>query len=621
MRADTVDLRRIFGKDVRYTVPLFQRPYVWNRDDNWSALWEDIRRAVERAERAARTGDTVAPHFLGAVVFDQTPYPSSNLETRQVIDGQQRLTTLQLFLFAARLSATSLEHERSVRLLRKFLENDQDLFDRDKNPDHLYKVWPTNADRDEFRAVMAGQPGHGRLAEAVAYFRQEIDTWVAEAPRPGERLDALVQTMREHLRLVVIDLEKHDDAQVVFETLNSRGTPLEHADLIKNLLFRNAEHAGADVDRLYATYWAPFDQDEWRSEQTTGRITRSRLDVFLTYWLTMRSRREFTTSALFKEFERWLLESSAPTEEVFGELARYAELYDGIDQHPLDGVEGRFLYRMKVMQTSTPMPLLLFLYGLSEDVLPLDRRLRVIRALDSYLMRRAILNLSNRDYNHVFRELVGVAAQQPECADEAVIKALSALQGHHRQWPTDAEFRAALEQDPLYSRLYRHRVRILLEGLEDELRTDHTEQLTAPVGEHAGAKLTIEHVMPQSWRDHWPAREDDPLEGADRDELVHTLGNLTLVTARLNPALGNMAWRDKRQWLGEHSLLRLTHGTLLNPPPAVAVDDWGGGWDEDRIRARGTYLASLALRIWPSGDDLLGMPVGSASDGERAEIR
>lgn len=621
MRADTVDLRRIFGKDVRYTVPLFQRPYVWNRDDNWSALWEDIRRAVERAERAARTGDTVAPHFLGAVVFDQTPYPSSNLETRQVIDGQQRLTTLQLFLFAARLSATSLAHERSVRLLRKFLENDQDLFDRDKNPDHLYKVWPTNADRDEFRAVMAGQPGRGRLAEAVAYFRQEIDTWVAEVPQPGERLDALVQTMREHLRLVVIDLEKHDDAQVVFETLNSRGTPLEHADLIKNLLFRTAEHAGADVDRLYATYWAPFDQDEWRSEQTTGRITRSRLDVFLTYWLTMRSRREFTTSALFKEFERWLFESSAPTEEVFGELARYAELYDGIDQHPLDGVEGRFLYRMKVMQTSTPMPLLLFLYGLSEDVLPPDRRRRVIRALDSYLVRRAILNLSNRDYNHVFRELVGVAAQQPECADEAVIKALSALQGHHRQWPTDAEFRAALEQDPLYSRLYRHRVRILLEGLEDELRTDHTEQLTAPVGEHAGAKLTIEHVMPQSWRDNWPAREDDPLEGADRDELVHTLGNLTLVTARLNPALGNMAWRDKRQWLGEHSLLRLTHGTLLNPPPTVAVDDWGGGWDEDRIRARGVYLASLALRIWPSGDDLLGMPVGSASDGERVEIR
>jgi hypothetical protein len=605
MRADTVDLRRIFGKDVRYTVPLFQRPYVWNRDDNWSALWEDIRRTIERAEQAGRTGDTVAPHFLGAVVFDRTPYLSSNLETRQVIDGQQRLTTLQLFLFAARLSATSLAHERSVRLLRKFLENDEDLFDRNKNPDHLYKVWPTNTDRAEFRAVMQDRSGDGRLAEAVAYFRKEIDAWLAEAPEPRERLDTLVQTMREHLRLVVIDLEKHDDAQVVFETLNSRGTPLAHADLIKNLLFRNAEHAGADVDRLYATYWAPFDQDEWRTEQTTGRITRSRLDVFLTYWLTMRSRREFTASALFKEFERWLLESSAPTEEVFGELARYAEIYDGLDQHPLHGVEGRFLYRMKVMQTSTPMPLLLYLYGLGDDVLPPERRQRAIRALDSYLMRRAILNLSNRDYNHVFRELVGAAAQQPAYADEGIIKALSALQGHHRQWPTDAEFRAALEQDPLYSRLYRHRVRVLLEALEDELRTDHTEQLTAPVGEHVGTKLTIEHVMPQSWRDNWPPLEDDPLEGADRDELVHTLGNLTLVTARLNPALGNMAWQDKRQWLGKHSLLRLTHGTLLNPPPTVDAGDWADGWDENHIRSRGSYLASLSLHIWPSGDDLL----------------
>ncbi|MCK8432131.1 DUF262 domain-containing protein [Streptomyces sp. D2-8] len=612
MRADTVDLRRIFGRDVRYTVPLFQRPYVWDRDDNWSALWEDIRRTIERAEQASRTGETVAPHFLGALVFDETPYLSSNLETRQVIDGQQRLTTLQLFLFAARLSATSRDHERSVRLLTKFLENDADLFDQRKHPDHLYKLWPTNADRKEFRAVMLGQAGNGRLAEAVTYFRQEIDAWLAESSEPDDRLETLVQTMREHLRLVVIDLEKHDDAQVVFETLNSRGTPLEHADLIKNLLFRNAEHANADVDRLYTTYWAPFDQDEWRTEQTTGRITRSRLDVFLTYWLTMRSLREFTASTLFKEFERWLLDScdhTVSTEDVFGELARYAQIYDSIDQHPLNGVEGRFLYRMKVMQTSTPMPLLLFLYGLGEDVLPVERRQRAIRAIDSYLVRRAILNLSNRDYNHVFRELVGAATQQPECADEAVMKALSSLQGHHRQWPSDAEFRAALEQAPLYSRLYRHRVRVLLEALEDELRTDHTEQLIAPVGEHVAAKLTIEHVMPQSWRDNWPPLENDPLEGADRDELVHTLGNLTLVTARLNPALGNMPWREKRQWLSEHSLLRLTHGSLLNPPPAVGISDWASNWDEDRIRARGKYLASLALSMWPSADALLARPL------------
>ncbi|MEU9008837.1 DUF262 domain-containing protein [Streptomyces sp. NPDC048479] len=604
MRADTVDLKRIFGRDIRYRVPLFQRPYVWNRDDNWTALWEDIRRTAEHAELAAETGDAVFPHFLGAVVFDEIPYLSSNLEARQVIDGQQRLTTLQLFVCALRLVAQELKHDRSVRLLSKFLENDQDLYDSVKDPDHRFKVWPTNADRDEFRSVMRGDGGTGRLAGAVLYFQQGISSWVTEVSRPEERIDGLVQTLREHLRLVIIDLEEHDDAQVVFETLNSRGTPLEHADLVKNLLFREAEHGGADVHRLYDSYWAPFDQDEWRTDQTTGRITRSRLDVFLTHWLSMRTQREFTFPALFKEFERWQRTRKGAVEDIFAELSHYAGIYDELDSHTPHGVEGRFLYRMKVMQVSTPMPLLLCLYGLG-DQLSVPRRRRAVRALDSYLVRRAVLNLSNKDYNHVFRELVTAASLQPERADEAIVKTLAGMQGHHRQWPSDEAFQSVLENDPIYARLYRHRVRILLEALEDALRSDLTEQLTVPDGEHFGAKLTIEHVMPQSWQDHWPISDDSTEGWAVRDELVHTLGNLTLATGKLNPALGNMGWDDKRNWLSEHSLLRLTHGTLLTPPPGAAKEHWGQGWDEQLIRQRGHYLAGIARRVWPSAAELL----------------
>ncbi|MDB1090200.1 DUF262 domain-containing protein [Streptomyces sp. ACA25] len=622
VRADTVDLRRIFGRDVRYMVPLFQRPYVWNRDDNWAALWEDIRRAVERVERAAETGESPAPHFLGAVVFEEMQYPSSSLETRQVIDGQQRLTTLQLFLYAVRRCASARSHDRAVRLLSKFLENDEDLFDRARNPDHLYKVWPTNADRAQFAAVMTGaSDSHSQMARAVRYFEVEVDKWLGDATQPLERLSALVQTAREQLRLVIIDLEEHDDAQVVFETLNSRGTPLEHADLVKNLLFRDAEHAGADVDKLYRAYWAPFDESEWRVEQTTGRITRSRLDVFLTHWLVMRTRREFHSSALFKEFERWLRDVDIPTERVFAELARYAEIYDRLDEAPSHGVEGRFLYRMKVMQSSTQMPLLLFLYGLGDDVLPPWRRQRAIRAVDSYIIRRASLNLSNRDYNHVFRELVAAAARNPTQADAEVIRAIEGLQGHHRYWPADSEFRSALEVDPLYVRLYRRTARILLEALEDELRTGHTEQLTVPAGEHFGAKLTIEHVMPQSWEENWPVLVEDENDGSERHELVHTLGNLTLVTGRLNPALGNMGWEDKKQWIGEHSLLRLTHGTLLRRPPTATIENWEDSWDEHRIRARGAYLASVALSIWPSGEELLASEPGGEAAARSPDLR
>jgi hypothetical protein len=614
MRADTVDLRRIFGRDIRYTVPLFQRPYVWDRDDNWDALWEDIRRAAERIEYDREQGGdgTVGPHFLGAVVFDEAHQPSSGLETREVIDGQQRLTTLQIFLLAARQNAARVGDERAARLLTKFLENDEDLFDSRRQPEHRYKVWPTNADRELFRAVMDGQDATGRLAEAAAFFRGEIGRWLDEAADPRERLNTLVQTMREQLRLVVIDLEEHDDAQVVFETLNSRGTPLEHADLVKNLLFRDAEHARADVDELYRTHWAPFDQSEWRTEQRTGRLLRSRLDVFLTHWLTMRTRREFPSSGLFKEFEKWLRSDGAPAEVTFAELARYAEIYDEIERHPAQGVEGRFLYRMKVMDTATPMPLLLFLYGLQEQTLPVARRTRAIRAIDSYLVRRATLNLSNRDYNNVFRELVEAAARRPEQADEAVIEALAGMTAQHRFWPSDTEFQAFLEREPIYTHLYRRQVRILLEALEDALRTDHTEQLVMPDGDHLSAKLTIEHIMPQSWAENWPLPEDGSEADIDRDTLVHTLGNLTLATARLNPAIGNMGWEEKRHWLGRHSLLRLTHGTVLNAPPSSPDPQWAAAWDPHRIQERGRYLASLALDVWPCPQRLL----ASVSAGE-----
>ncbi|MFE7244696.1 DUF262 domain-containing protein [Streptomyces sp. NPDC057580] len=177
----------------------FSSRSTWRRSLSFSASAADffgrsqLVRTVERSEQAGQTGEMVAQHFLGAVVFDETPYLSSNLETRQVIDGQQRLTTLQLFLFAARLSAKALNHERSVRLLSKFLENDEDLFDSAQHPDHLYKAWPTNSDRDEYRSVMLGQGGPGHLAEAVSYFRQEVDAWLAEAPAPHERVGVLVQ--------------------------------------------------------------------------------------------------------------------------------------------------------------------------------------------------------------------------------------------------------------------------------------------------------------------------------------------------------------------------------------------------------------------------------------------
>ena len=103
MQAQTHTPAGIFGHHIRYVVPLFQRPYVWTRDDQWNPLWEDVRTLTERlldAPPATYGAPPAPPHFLGAIVLDQQLSPAGFIGIRHVIDGQQRLTTLQLLLDA-----------------------------------------------------------------------------------------------------------------------------------------------------------------------------------------------------------------------------------------------------------------------------------------------------------------------------------------------------------------------------------------------------------------------------------------------------------------------------------------------------------------------------------------
>ena len=109
----------------------------------------------------------------------------------------------------------------------------------------------------------------------------------------------------------------------------------------------------------------------------------------------------------------------------------------------------------------------------------------------------------------------------------------------------------------------------------------------------------MEHVLPQSWRANWPIADPSPEAADNRDYLLHTLGNLTLATKALNPTLGNDGWQVKRKALAEHSLLRLTTGSILTAPPGTSSPTWSDDWDEDRIAARSAHLASVAVQAWP----------------------
>ena len=196
-------------------VPIYQRPYVWNRTKQWEPLWEDVSELTERlVEEYESTGDwekaqkKVAPHFLGAVVLEPISVGAGQVDKRHIIDGQQRLTTLQLLIAA--VAAEAVKHDSPAgKLLSKLLRNDPDLIDPSRR-EMQYKVWPTKHDRDAFVAAMSEGSADGRTAKAFTYFRGAAQTWAAplveDSIERDKNFTALQLVIRTLLKLVVINL-------------------------------------------------------------------------------------------------------------------------------------------------------------------------------------------------------------------------------------------------------------------------------------------------------------------------------------------------------------------------------------------------------------------------------
>lgn len=597
MRADIITLKALFQKDVRYVIPTFQRPYVWNQEDQWEPLWNDVRNTAEdylealdrlgEDKQAAAENDTEA-HFLGAIVLQQQATATPELEARQVIDGQQRLTTLQLLLDAAQEVFERDGHEKEARQLRKLVLNDADY--AENNPDNIFKVWPTLVDQDAFRHAMSNDLVVDgledlRIVEAHEFFKIQIRQWLVEdAEVARQRSQALVSTLLGLLQIVVIDLQSTDDANIIFETLNARGTPLLASDLIKNSILHSAGQLGMNGDAVYEEYWQGFDQPWWRIEIGKGGIVRPRIDVYLNYWLTMRTAEEVRANDVFRAFRSFA--EHRPIVDVVSDIKAIAKSFRQLEEPGGPEPLATFLYRWHVMDAGVTTPVILWLLS-NRNEIETGGFATALGSIESYLVRRMVCRMSTKDYNKLFLELIEVLnASEPEPSPDIVHRFLSRQTSDSHVWPTDRQLRDALLTLPLYQLLTRGRLRIVLEGLEDVLRSPKSEEERVPRN-----ALTIEHVMPQAWRQHWPLSDPSAEEATEhRDRLIQTIGNLTLVNEKLNPALSNDAWPSKRQELAKHSVLYLNKALL---------DQASGDWDEEAIHDRGSQLAELMAYVWP----------------------
>lgn len=603
----------LFDGKRRYVIPMFQRQYVWREDRQLGRIWEDLKTRTElRLDNKATT-----PHFLGAIVISQLPTFGRQVQAYDVIDGQQRLTTFQILLNSFRDVASAFESEFADEL-NKYIVNEGIMEDKAVE---RYKVWPTQVDRSQMKALVnSGTQEAVALLEkaelgkkktgvepimiaAYHYFHRQISNFVAQPfgeTGQDERIEALFHALKHDLALVSIELEGGDDPQVIFETLNGFNEPLLPTDLLRNFVFQRAYREKRDEgaktpDDLYNEYWLPFDHHFWKREEKQGRLKRPRVDLFFQHFLAMKQATDINVGRLYHDFKIWI-ETEKPYASVEVELkdtVHFAGVYKKLITPEEQSELSDFAGMLNVFDVKTVSPLILFLCG--EVGLQGEPLNQALRSLESFLIRRAVCGLTTKNYNRLFLQLVEGLRGRDD-VEHALKTALLKGEGDAVVWPDDATFSLAWLTRKLYKDMPSIRLQFILKRIEQAKRSAMNEDI------HIKSSLTIEHLMPVTWATpDWPLPDgrvaepalvrllqENPDPDADkRDQVIHTIGNLTLLTQPLNSSLQNGPWCEKRPEITKQSALAVNR---------EFVDYLE--WNEKMIEERGRKLLGHALRIW-----------------------
>ena len=458
----------VFMQPQHLVVPPFQRPYVWEKEEQWAPLWQDVRRLAE-----LRLGQPSADakHFLGAIVVQAQEPILGDLQASSIIDGQQRLTTLQLLMDATAAALEAVGQDALAGQLDRLTHN-EDIYV--PGAATRLKLRHSNRDREAFDEVMDAEApvdhealshSAARVVRAHEYFTEAVTEWLdSAADGAAERAQALTGVLTRGLQLVAINLTVNENSQEIFETLNARGTPLTAADLIRNFVFQRLAAEGADT-RAHLDDW-PFETEFWEKEVSVGRYPMQRSSLFFNQWLIARVGEEVSPRATFTRFKQYVeqldRESGQKVADLLPVIRRQAETYEAWTTAAADGdrqlnrVE-LAVYRMKASDSELLKPLLIWLHEPGREV-PADVIDRVASVAESWLVRRQILRLSVGDMGRIVADIIRAYERTPpaELAD-SIEGHLSRLNVTSTYWPGDDEIREALRTEQVFRRFKKAR--------------------------------------------------------------------------------------------------------------------------------------------------------------------
>lgn len=540
------------GKDRCLVIPVYQRNYDWKKN-NCARLFDDLLDVIEHNR---------PNHFFGSIVYKI----EGAIGEMTIIDGQQRLTTVNLLFLALHncLADGTLEPDAD---LAEWIHDDY-LNSKHAANGRKLKLKPVKADAGAYEKLFTVGQELDESSNLTANYRYFVERLNSREVEPRQLFDAI-----RKLQVMRLQLEESDDAQLIFESLNSTGLDLTQADMIRNFVLMGQPHE--EQERLYEQYWNPMEEEvDYDSSE------------FIRHWLTAQLGRTPKKDRLYEEFRAYVRAAERPVRDILAQMRAHARHYRDLRKATVGEQRvDRLLRRFNLVDRTVTMPLLLpVMDAYRQQKFSADELLTVLTVVDTYLTRRWVCGLPTNALNKVF-SLIWREAVKKHCdgdsLPEIIVHLLTSRQGT-AIFPGDQMFGRALEEKDFYHISAAQR-NYLWECLENGDSKD-TRDIA---GALAAGDISVEHIMPQTLNQEWMENLGARAKRV-HDTWLHRLGNLTVTG--YNSTYSNTPFAQKRD--GEQGFRTSPYrvNNMLRD-----LDAWG----EAEIVERGAQLSAIAMKCWP----------------------
>ena len=541
----------------QFVIPVYQRNYTWNPERETARFMNDLQDLLERKK---------TNHFLGIIIYVESKI-SAMFQQLQIVDGQQRLTTSFIFLLALKHVAEEKKDRATAGMI-----DDYYLYNRHTDKLAKLRLKPAVSTDDVYARLVYGSVHDLSRKEKESGVYRNYD-YIYRRIKEMAKNHSLLEILDclSGMDILAFPLLDTDNAQQIFESINSTGAPLTSADLIRNYILMN--HTDDEQERLYEMYWEPLEEQYPESRK---------LEEFFRFYLAVKTFDLLNRRDVYEGFKSFWNSAPGDSETKLREINRYCRYYHDIYEGPAEdpGVE-EALRDFRRSDSRMPAPFLMEMMNLMETGVINNRTMIAeVRLIDSYLMRRALCgndtSALSRYFPTLLRSVLTACRKNPkqDVLSLTKINLITYNKGKSLAMPTDDQLRTQLKEINAYSLMC---IRPVLERIEHF-------GATAAVDTSA---LNIEHIMPQNPNKWWKQNSGTK----DEDEYTfyaNLIGNLTLCAEYDNSRMGNEDFAFKKSILSKTLHIRMNTDILKLKK-----------WNKEQILKRCDQLASQIIRIYP----------------------